>query len=615
MAGEENWWEAAPLVNAGGGDEWWKDAPVVGGPAASSLDAGTQARIAAAKAGMLEVSPERAAQQAEFDAIAEPQERSLGYEILDNIIGFDDGVLTPGEDIGRALNAGAQRGTAGLVGLPGTVGELMDAGMTRAINGVFGTDYTAPTNPLSGRALTEGLSELTGGASDYRGQGTAAQYAGTLGEFIPGAMAFGASTPTNMLRYGVAPALASETAGQATEGTSWEPYARLGGALIASPAINGIESLGRRIISPNGGADAGRLALAQQLDDAGIPLTAGQRVGNEALRRKEGWSQAGQDLMGTQADAFTRAALKTVGTDATRATPEVLAETAKRIGDVFDDVARGVDVMPTNNTTAALTAARDTYQQLAPTSGQAPIISNVVDAFADAASKGAAIPASTINVWRSRLSKLTTSPDAATRTAASEALEAVDDALNSTLSAIGRSDDVARLAEARGQWRNFLAIQKAASGAGEGAANGVLSVSSLRSAVATQGRAAYAQGRRGDLGELVRAAEGVMKRLPTSGTPEGMKALGMPTALWGGMGAGLGATTGLGAVGGAIAGAMAPSAMNALRMSRPVQAYLANQAVGRGPAMFGASAQANALGVLPTTLPEYTRREFNALAP
>ena len=249
---------------------------------------------------------------------------------------------------------------------------------------------------------------------------------------------------------------------------------------------------------------------------------------------------------------------------------------------MFDDVTRGVDVTPDPNALGQLSKAVGTYKSLAPTGNQAPLISDVLKETTKAFRGGNSVPAATVNTWRSGLSKLTASADAATREAAQMALEAVDDMLTGAMKAAGNSDDVARLATARGEWRNFLAIQKAATGAGESAAAGLLSPSALRNSVVQQGRAAFAQGRRGDLGDLARAGEGVMKQLPDSGTPAGMAARGFtPEMLFGSLGAAGGSSLGpWGAAAGAVAGAMLPGIAGAVRMSGPAQAYLANQLVG-----------------------------------
>lgn len=493
-------------------------------------------------------------------------------------------------DVAGAGAAGLGRGVMGIVGLPGTLNDLTQSGVSAGL-GAAGLDPGAtPRSALSTAAMQQAASGLTGGLSDHKGDSRAAKFAGTVGEFLPGAALFGGAGAGNLIRYGAIPGAASEAAGQMTEGTAVEPYARVAAALLAAPLANAAEKGIRRAISPYGGADAGRLDLAKVLDDHGIPVTAGQRVGSEGLRRKEGLTEAGRRMNDAQKEALTAAAMKTAGSDSSRATPEALLETAERIGRNFDDAVVGLTIRPSANDIADISAAADVYRSMAPSGSRAPLIDSIAEAMVVGQKGG--IPAKAAGAWRSKLSKLTTSPDPATREAAVQALEAVDNSMSTALQAAGRVEDVAKLATAREQWRNFLAIQKAASGAGENTAIGILSPSALRGAVATQSRSAYAQGRRGDLGQLARAAEGVMKDLPTSGTAENLRALGIPTAGWMGAGGASGSLLGgaPGAAIGAIAGSMAPQAMGAMRMSKPVQAYLANQLIGSGPAVLGRGA-------------------------
>lgn len=538
-----------------------------------------------------------------------PKERTTGQAIYDNLIGDpNDGVDSYGERLGRGVNdvakagaAGVARGTTALADAPGALmsgyGSLVAAGLEKT--GIAspetadtvrrGIVATVPTG--DGTLARDTAAALTGGATEYRGKTTAGQYAGTIGEFLPGAALFGGTSPTNLVKYGAVPAVTSEAAGQAAEGTGWENTARIAGALAGGILPDLLTKGAARLISPNGGADPERLKLAAVLDDFGVPISAGQRVGNEALRRKEGLTGAGQNLSAAQKEAFTVAALKTAGIEAKRATAEVLDEAAKRIGSVFDDVTRGVDVTPDANAMTSLAGAVNTYKSLAPTSNQAPLVGNILKDVTKAFRGGNVIPAATVNTWRSSLSKLTTSADAATREAANAALEAVDDMLTSALNAAGKADDVARLATARGQWRNFLAIQKAATGAGEATAAGLLSPAQLRSAVVQQGRSAFARGKRGDIGDLARAGVGVMDNLPNSGTPAGIRAMLPGGSLSAALGAGLGSSAGpYGAIAGAIAGAAVPGIAGAVRMSRPMQAYLANQMAPNYLANFGRGA-------------------------
>lgn len=60
---------------------------------------------------------------------------------------------------------------------------------------------------------------------------TAGRYAQSIGEFAPMAMAGPGGILRNLFRYGVAPGVGSEAAGEATKGTPYEPAARIAGAL------------------------------------------------------------------------------------------------------------------------------------------------------------------------------------------------------------------------------------------------------------------------------------------------------------------------------------------------------------------------------------------------
>lgn len=509
----------------------------------------------------------RAENQAAIDNAADPGRPS---PLVENLVGYG-APDTFGEQLGSQINAmgaGMARGAASLVGIPGTVGNLIDRGVEKGA-AAMGLDLAPmPESQLSGAALQRGLSAATGGATEYRDPTMAGQFAGTVGEFIGG----GAG-----VKMGAVAGAGSEAAGQLAKGTKAEPWARLVGAVVAPLGLAALQAGGRALAGlPQAAADAERLKLAKVLDDFGVPITAGQRLGADALRKAEGSTGAGQAVMDTQAQEFTRAALKAIGTDAPKATREVMDDAAARIGQVFDDVTRGVDVTPDAKTLSAMSNAMATYRQLAPKATEAPLLGNINREMVKAFRTGAPIPASTLTTWRSSLSKLTRSADAATRDAAIDALNAVDDAMGASLSALGRTADIGRLAVAREQWRNYLALQRAVTMAGEDAALGIISPARLASSITAQGRGAVATGKRGDIGALADAGVGVMSPLP-SVTAGGVRSVpGVGAMLGGGAGAAVGGPLG------AIAGMMAPAAVNALRMTGPVQNFLATQGAREG---------------------------------
>ena len=171
----------------------------------------------------------------------------------------DDPQVGVGQDVAASGAAGLARGAAGLVGLPGTIGDALNLGGQLALRkgyelatgaapspegGMVERFFAGPTpevdaaligggsNPIGGDNLTRVISALSGGATDYQPQTTAGEYARTIGKFLPGAAAFGGASPGNLARMGGVPALLSEGAGQATEGSAAEPYARVVAALI-----------------------------------------------------------------------------------------------------------------------------------------------------------------------------------------------------------------------------------------------------------------------------------------------------------------------------------------------------------------------------------------------
>ena len=172
---------------------------------------------------------------AETPAEAAPK-RTFGEMLYENVIGSGE-ADTPGEKLGqyiRGAGAATARGIADVPAIPANLAQLGAMGVEKA----FGMEE--PSMVSRGLAALPDtrnmLSAVTGGESDYQAPGKVGEYIATGGEFAGGAgMSAG---PGAILKYGVAPGLASEAAGQATEGTKAEPYARLAAGLFAPIALN-----------------------------------------------------------------------------------------------------------------------------------------------------------------------------------------------------------------------------------------------------------------------------------------------------------------------------------------------------------------------------------------
>lgn len=214
-----------------------------------------------------------------------------------------------GEDMARSGAAGLRQGIEGLVGQFGDAAQ-MQGDIASWVAGKFGASpETQQTVAAFGRRLspfgfaptTEALHDVTtaGIGESYQPQTVAGEYARTVGQFAPGAVA-GPGSIGRKAAMAVVPALASETAGQVTKDSAAEPYARGVGALAG-----GVMVAGR---SPNAAKQAAqgaptREALKSQTDNiyntmrqAGIRYDANE-YGNTVARmandlRKQGYRKS-----------------------------------------------------------------------------------------------------------------------------------------------------------------------------------------------------------------------------------------------------------------------------------------------------------------------------------
>lgn len=183
-------------------------------------------------------------------------------------------------DAVRSLPGGLAKGIAGTLGLPGDVREALGNGAQDVADYLFpqqktvggmvaksvGAQQSHPVKdavnniigslPLVGQGLQNAptstdlnkvFSAPTGGY--YQPKTTAGQYAQTIASFVPAAFGGEASIPARLARV-VIPGATSETAGQLTAGTDYEPAARVAGALLGggvaaarTPVIRSINKL------------------------------------------------------------------------------------------------------------------------------------------------------------------------------------------------------------------------------------------------------------------------------------------------------------------------------------------------------------------------------------
>lgn len=496
----------------------------------------------------------------------------IGSGIKENVIGSGE-VDTPGEYIGQGINAmgsGVVRGIEGLLTAPSSIRGLVSKGAEKV--GVLPdgiTDTMRSSDPLSGQSLSAEFSNATGGMFQRpENESRLQKYAGTVGEFLPGAIAFGGMSPANIAKFGIAPALASEAAGQATEGTAVEPYARLAAGLLAPVAASKVSQFTR------GGDEMA--AMANTLKSQGVTPTAGQASGSTAIRRLEGRLEPSS----AQLDDFTSATMRQIGSTAPKATPEALRAAGDAIVKQMDDAVAGVSVIPRGSDASHAARLAADYIERVPAGQLTPRVRGIATEIERAATSRTAAPIelSRLKTWRSDIGKLTVSPDAATREAAHGLRSIIDDMTDTALRAAGREADIAGLSAAREAYRNFIGVRDAASRAGAEA--GLLSPAALnQSMIRATGREAYATGRGTDMADFTRAGAAVLR--PVSAVSAGgiRSQMGAANLGAGGLGALAGSPMGLpGAIAGGLLGAAVPPIGQALMRSAPVQTLLADPA-------------------------------------
>lgn len=510
-------------------------------------------------------------------------------------------------DVMKSAGSGLVHGVTGAMGLPGDIEELMRAGW----NGVAPESLRVTGNEVGGikPATTHDIESATGIEGNlHEPQTTAGKFARTVGEFAPLGLALG---PGGLARKAItqvaAPGVASEAAGQATEGTTAEPYARAAAAM-AAPAAMGVAG---RVITPIPARPQAAQA-AGVLAGEGVPTTAGQRTGSRILQYAEnhlgdmpGAGGRARQLEEAQSEAFTRAVLRRVGEDAPRATPAVVDDAFNRIGGEFDRLSANNSFTVDRALQHNMAQAVADYNHITAPSLRAPIIQEIADDVAN--NLGHTVDGTTYQATRSTIGRMErATKDHQLGAALGDIREALDQAMSRSVSPA----DAEAWGTARRQYRNLIAVERSVTGAGADAAQGLVSPQQLRTAIVGQNRRAYARGQ-GDFSELARAGSSAMKPLPQSGTGPRNAIGGIATAVGSAVGA---AGAGVpGAVAGTVGGAVAPGIAGRMILSRPAQAYLGNQALAApiraiNPA---AAATVNAASAVASGEP---RRDGNAMA-
>lgn len=175
-----------------------------------------------------------------------------------------------GTDIGKSIPTGAFEGVTGLVGMQGTIGQMMGGPGTRPGDYVAGFGFVGPT----GEQMNQGVRDYIG-YDYYQPQTPQGEFARTVAEFAPGAVTPG-GTGTKLASW-LVPAIASESAGQIARGmnggrpdTDAENFARLLGGVGGGFGVGAFTGI-------RGGADIALRGAAEGVTPQQLQMAAALR--------------------------------------------------------------------------------------------------------------------------------------------------------------------------------------------------------------------------------------------------------------------------------------------------------------------------------------------------
>jgi hypothetical protein len=213
------------------------------------------------------------------------------------------------QDIAQGTGRGLIQGAGYVLGMPADLWHMMDRGYQYALTeGASKLGIISPEDAEELRKPTAGVDETEpstfGSENVNKHLMRLAQMAGAdtsppttrmgraaenVSSFLPGAAAFGAGSagqvPGALVRYGLIPGATSEAAGQLTEGTAAEPYARVAGAMLPqtvgagfSAAENALNPVNRSMQGLTQPQSSAAQMLLDQSRSAGAPLTVPEAV-------------------------------------------------------------------------------------------------------------------------------------------------------------------------------------------------------------------------------------------------------------------------------------------------------------------------------------------------
>lgn len=299
----------------------------------------------------------------------------------------------------------------------------------------------------------------------------------------------------------------------------WQNAADIGGTLLGgvSPMVY------NRIVNPYP-IPPTRQPAVDIMDTRNVPLSVGQRTGNEQLLRKERMA-GGPEAWDQQPAAFTGAAADTQGgfpPGTTQLTNRVMRDEFNRMGAEFDRLQMRANPVPfSQNLQNDLLHVTQDYIENNPL--VAPVVENIMNQLAhNAAQNGGFLTGEGFQRARSLIGERIRSD--ATDPGVTEALMRFQDVLDNELAQVLSPQDQHAFRTVRAQYRNMLPIEYAKSQQGQAKREGFIDPQSLMTGIRNvEGRREVAAGER-PMTNLAEAGGTTMVKPVSSGTAENLRA-------------------------------------------------------------------------------------------
>ena len=512
-----------------------------------------------------------------------------GWDIVE-----DRPVRSVGEKLNRAVSQIPQGFNESLAGTVGAIPDMVGAGMRaiglpssspgyytdlarRGINAVTSLGGLLQEPPKAetttektlygaGKGLGDAASVLipaTAVAQGARAGTTAAEVARLL-----------AAQPATQLAAGAV----GGGVGEATD----SPALGLAASIATPVAVNMASRLALPI-RPN--MDPERQRLVSNALAEGLPLTAAERTGSKPLKMMEsafdimpGTSGVQAALQKEQQAAWNQAVMSRTGMPATDAAPGTLQTLKADFSTRYNDLAGRNTLSATPDFKASLAALETEAKAYAPENIKNSVLGRIADVkskITDDAISGRA--------YREVDSSLAKAARETTDGDLKGYIAKLRSVLQGGMDASISAEDADAWRQLRREYANYAVIRDAMAGAGEAAATGNIPPLALQGALKNSvGRAGYAEGA-GDLNDLARTGQAMLRKPPDSGTAGRQMMINLLTGGAGGVGGGLVAGGDLGTAA-AMAGATLaiPRAVQSVYNSPWMQRYLMQGIPGLG---------------------------------